>query len=66
MLIINILLQSLVLKIANRESYILITNKVKVIYKAEVAYKVKVKYKAKVIYKAKQIKGYLGFLKSPD
>jgi hypothetical protein len=66
MLAINIPPQFPVLKIANRESCILVINKVKVIYKAGAAYKVKVKYKAKVIYKAKQVRGYLGFLKSPD
>jgi hypothetical protein len=66
MLAVNILLQSLVLKIANRESYILVTNEVKVTHKAGVAYKVKVKYEAKVTHKAKQVRGYLSFLKSPD
>jgi hypothetical protein len=63
MLIINTPPQSLVLEIANRESRILVTNKVKVIYKARAVYKVKVKYKAKVTYKAKQVKGYSRSLK---
>ncbi len=53
MLAINIPPQFPVLKIANRESCILVINKVKVIYKAGAKYKVKVKYKAKVTYKAK-------------
>jgi hypothetical protein len=64
-LAVNILLQSPVLKIANRESRILVTNKVEVIYKAGAEYKVKVKYKAKIAYKAKQVRGYPDFLKSP-
>lgn len=64
-LIVNILPQSLVLKITDRESRILVINKVEVIYEARAIYKVRVKYKAKVIYKAKQIRGYPGFLKSP-
>jgi hypothetical protein len=59
-LIVNILLQSPVLQITDRESCILVINKVEVIYKAAAIYEVGVKYKAKVIYKAKQVRGYLG------
>jgi hypothetical protein len=64
-LIVNIPPQSLVLKITDQESCILVTNKIKVIHKAVAAHKVRVKYMAKVTYKAKQVKGYPGFLKSP-
>jgi hypothetical protein len=45
--------QSLVLKISDRESCILITTKVEV------------KYEANVTHKAEQVRGYPGFLKSP-
>ncbi|KAF4626709.1 hypothetical protein G7Y89_g11448 [Cudoniella acicularis] len=47
--------QSLVLQITDRESYILVTNEVEVVYKAAAAHEVRVKYKAKVTHKAEQI-----------
>jgi hypothetical protein len=65
MFIVNILPQSLVLKIVDWESGILVINKVKVTHKAKAEYKIKVKYKAKITYKTKQVKGYPDFLKSP-
>jgi hypothetical protein len=61
MLIINIPLQSLVLKITNRESRILVTKKVEVIYEAGAKHEVKVKYEAKVTHKAEQVRGYPDF-----
>ena len=57
--------QSPVLKIADRESYILVTNEVEVIHEAGAAHEVGVKYEAKVTHKAEQVRGYPGFLKSP-
>jgi hypothetical protein len=63
-LVVNTPPQSLVLKIADRESRILVTNEVKVTHEAGAAHKVKVKYKVKVTHKAKQVRGYLNFLKN--
>jgi hypothetical protein len=66
MLAVNTPPQSPVLKIADRESYILVTNEVEVTHEAGAAHEVKVKYEAKVTHEAEQVRGYPGFLKSPD
>jgi len=66
MLAVNTPPQSPVLKIADRESCILVTNEVEVTHEAGVAHEVKVKYEAKVTHEAEQVRGYPGFLKSPD
>ena len=48
------------------QSYILVTNEVEVTHEAGAAHEVKVKYEAKVTHEAEQVRGYPGFLKSPD
>jgi hypothetical protein len=49
------------LKIADRESRILVTNEVEVTHEVGAAHEVKVKYEAKVTHKAEQVRGYPGF-----
>jgi hypothetical protein len=64
-LAVNTLPQSTVLKIADRESRILVTNEVEVAHEAGAEHEVKVKYEVKVMHKAEQVRGYPDFLKSP-
>jgi hypothetical protein len=64
MLAVNTPPQSPVLKIADRESRILVTKEVEVTHEAGAAHEVKVKYEAKVTHKAEQVRGYPGSLKS--
>ena len=65
MLAVNTPPQYPVLKIADRESCIWITNEVEVTHEARAEHEVKVKYEAKVTHKAEQVRGYPDFLKSP-
>jgi hypothetical protein len=64
MLAVNTPPQSPVLKIADRESRILVTNEVEVTHEAGAAHEVKVKYEAKVTHRAEQVRGYPDSLKS--
>lgn len=57
--------QSPVLKIADRESRILVTNEVEVTHEAGAAHEVKVKYEVKVTHKAEQVRGYPGSPQEP-
>ena len=68
MLAVNTPPQSPVLKIADRESCILVTNEVEVTHEAGAAHEVNVKYKyeARVTHKAEQVRGYPGFLTFTD
>jgi hypothetical protein len=64
MLAVNTPPQSPVLKIADQESRILVTNEVEVTHEAGAAHEVKVKYEAKVTHRAEQVRGYPDSLKS--
>jgi hypothetical protein len=54
-----------ILEDADRESCIWVTHGFEVTYEVEVAHKVGVKYEVEVTYEAEQVRGHLGFLKSP-
>jgi hypothetical protein len=54
-----------ILKGVDRESCIWVTDEVEVTHEVGVAHEVKLKYKVEVTHEAEQVRGYLGFSKSP-